>query len=200
VEGTTASFIEIKAETEAKTVKWVLITETDSLQIKQLDGGKTLWVVAKYAGTYKLLAYTAAGDVPSDPVFCVLIVSGEGPSPPPPPPPTEALVRELQGAFNSDSITVDKVKKLSTLQALYKAGLENTLNDKNVKTVGQFVTVMHNSAQNLLGDDLKGLRTVIKDELNKTLPKEPGKELDSATKDLISKEFNKIIDALGKVK
>src|SRR4051794_17171521 len=92
-------------------------------------------------GRYHVLAYTAVGDVPSEPALCTVVVEGAptppppGPSPTPPAPnpnppgpnptppapspkpPSDPLVQALQAAYVADA-DPNKAKSLRALAAL----------------------------------------------------------------------------------
>ena len=77
----------IKIETNGKTIRWIVPPELDSFREFDPDPSVIRLIVVGYAdGQYRLVAYTAIGDVPSDPAICVVVV-GKGPGPVPPVPP-----------------------------------------------------------------------------------------------------------------
>lgn len=81
-------FVFLQAETEGKKVRFAPLT--DGLErvppefIPQTD--KSAVFHAKHGGEYRVLAYTAKGDEPSEPVIVTIKVDGPEPSPPPVPP------------------------------------------------------------------------------------------------------------------
>src|SRR3954454_13751325 len=104
----------IRAETEGKVLRWVSLSEGADL-LPYLD--KQAIFSAPAPGRYRILAYTAAGDVPSEPALCTVIVEGAsppgpaptppGPAPPPPgpgpgPPPPDRLRADLEAAYRAD--------------------------------------------------------------------------------------------------
>jgi hypothetical protein len=91
IRGSPAEFIRVAADTDGKIVRWLVLDKGLSLfPAELLKDTRTAVVVAREPGRYRLLAVTASGDVPSEPVICTIIV-GDAPTPPPPPPPASKL-------------------------------------------------------------------------------------------------------------
>ena len=87
VEVAIGRFARIKIETNGKTIRWMVPPELDSFREYDPDPAVIRLVVVGYSdGQYRIWAYTALGDVPSDPAICTVIV-GKGPGPIPPVPP-----------------------------------------------------------------------------------------------------------------
>jgi hypothetical protein len=80
VTGEAGDFIEVPARTNGQSVRWVPMTS--GLRVfppTLLKDTRTAVVTAKANGTYRLLAYTALGDVPSDPDICLVVVGKADP-------------------------------------------------------------------------------------------------------------------------
>lgn len=81
-------FVFLLAKTDATKVKFVPLTpgleRVPPEFVPQTD--KSAVFHAKHGGTYSVLAYTAKGDEPSDPVIKTFMVDGPEPTPPPVPP------------------------------------------------------------------------------------------------------------------
>lgn len=105
VTGEVAAFVTVIAETNSKQVKFYPIDSGLSVfPAALLANQKATVVVAAKAGTYRLLAYTAAGDIPSDPQICKVVIGGGKPDnlPPAPIPPTpenDKLLDALMGIY-----------------------------------------------------------------------------------------------------
>lgn len=92
--GEVGAFIKVPASTNGKEVRWY--SPDKGLQVfpvELLKDSKTAIVTANVPGRYRLVAWTAVGDIPSDPAICVIIVGdaptpgpGPGPNPDPIPP------------------------------------------------------------------------------------------------------------------
>lgn len=86
VKGDVGDFIEVKADTEGKIVRWY--SSDKSLKLfptALLKDTRSAVVIGKVPGRYPLLAWTAVGDVPSEPSVCWVVVGGDVPPPPVPP-------------------------------------------------------------------------------------------------------------------
>lgn len=87
VKGKVNQFIRVKAVTTGKVVQWVAVDpELNLFPVELLKDTKTAVVVASSPGKYRLIAYTAEGDVPSLPVTATIDVEGTTPPVPPPGP------------------------------------------------------------------------------------------------------------------
>lgn len=86
VSGDPGDFITVKADTNGTTVKWVSLDKGLKLfPADLLKDTKTAIVIGSKEGTYRLLAYTATGDQPSEPAICTITI-GTAPEPGPTPP------------------------------------------------------------------------------------------------------------------
>lgn len=90
--GEPGAFVKIPADTDGKEVRWY--SPDKGLQVfpvELLKDSKTAVVTANAPGRYRLIAWTAKGDVPSDPAICVVVIGDAppdpGPNPPKPPDP-----------------------------------------------------------------------------------------------------------------
>lgn len=86
VVGDIGTFIKVVADTNGDHVRWVALDK--SLAVfpgEMLKDSKSTVVMSANPGQYRLLAYTAVGGVPSDPVMTMVVVNG--PQPPPAPAP-----------------------------------------------------------------------------------------------------------------
>lgn len=95
VEGGVSAFISVAATTDGETVKWkALDAGLNVFPADLLKSTKTTVVSAPKAGRYRLMAYTAKDNAPSDPAETIIVVGTPGPDPPDPPgpdPPTPDL-------------------------------------------------------------------------------------------------------------
>lgn len=128
VTGEVAAFVTVIAETNNKQVKFYPIDSGLSVfPAALLANQKATVVVAAKAGTYRLLAYTAAGDIPSDPQICKVIIGGGKPdnlppTPIPPAPPTpdrDKLLDALIGIYGGLQ-EQDKEKHVKALAGIYR--------------------------------------------------------------------------------
>jgi hypothetical protein len=125
VTGEVAAFVTVIAETNNKQVKFYPIDSGLSVfPAALLANQKATVVVAAKAGTYRLLAYTAAGDIPSEPQICKVIIGGGKPDnvPPAPIPPTpekDKLLDALIGIYGGLQ-EQDKQKHARALADIYR--------------------------------------------------------------------------------
>ena len=87
VKGEPGAFLSVPATTDGKVVRWVAMDAGLNLfPVELLKDSKTAVVIGA-KGRYRLLAYTAVGDVPSSPAICTVIIGEAPPVPPGPTPP-----------------------------------------------------------------------------------------------------------------
>jgi len=160
VTGEVAAFVTVIAETNNKQVKFYPIDSGLSVfPAALLANQKATVVVAAKAGTYRLLAYTAAGDIPSDPQICKVIIGGGKPDnvPPAPIPPTpekdklldaligiygglqeqdkEKHVKALAGIYRRAAATVDQFADLGTLYGGIKQSASEVVPPNAIRSI-----------------------------------------------------------------
>ncbi len=89
ITGKVGAYITVSAVTNGTTVRW--FTTADELNVfpaTMLKDTRSTVVSALEPGEYKLVGYTALGDVPSEPSICIVVVQGKTPPTPVPPTPT----------------------------------------------------------------------------------------------------------------
>ncbi len=126
VKGEVAAFVTVLAETSGKQVKFYPIDAGLSVfPAALLANPKATVVVAAKAGTYRLLAYSAAGDIPSDPQICRVVIGGgkpddvKPPLPPPPQPDSDPLLESLIGIYGGLQ-EPNKQKHIKALADIYR--------------------------------------------------------------------------------
>jgi hypothetical protein len=95
VAGEVGAFIRVSAATDCKIVKWMAMDPgLNVFPADLLKNSLSTVVIGGKPGVYRLLAYTACDDTPSNPAVCMVIVTGPvdptpgpGPNPPAPNPP-----------------------------------------------------------------------------------------------------------------
>jgi type IV secretory pathway VirB10-like protein len=132
---------------------------TPGLSLYPTDGGRVL-LLSGPVGRYELLAYTAAGDVPSDPARVVIVI--EGAAPPVPPPPPDALRARLADAMARDRGAKPDVMQLA---AVYREA-SKVAADPDVPHSKELLTRLRKVKESLLGPGvLPGVRAVAAEEL-----------------------------------
>lgn len=184
--------LQLKAETTGKHVRWFLLSDDADL-VPFPDGATALFSSPK-AGRYTVLAWTAAGDVPSDAAKCVVTV-GE----PPAPPPADPFVTDLQKLYAADA-AADKAKALAQLAALYREAVAFAATAE-VATTGDLAARIRAAGSTLLAADaLVGVRKRIAEEITKELSADAEKPLDAATRTKAGKLFDHVAAVLEELK
>lgn len=189
VQAPAATIVEVKAETAGKAVEWVVLTP--GLSAYPVDGGRTL-LVSGPSGRYELLAYTAAGDVPSKPARCVVQI---GPEPAPPPAPVDALAVKLRREYDADPGEEKRADALQ-LAALYRQAAKLAA-DKSIPTSKELLLRVRKAGESLVGPDaLVGLRIVVAGELAAALGMSGDQDLTDATRAAAAKTFERLAGIL----
>jgi hypothetical protein len=132
----------VKATTNGKAVKWVSLSDEADL-LPYLDNSAIF--NAATPGTYRILAYTALGDVPSEPAICTVTV-GEPTPPippgPPPIPPTPKVAKVWAVLIVDNTARTPEMAKVINSSTLWKgleaAGHEWRILDANSKAVTDY--------------------------------------------------------------
>ena len=204
VRGDPGAFIRVPAETDCKEVRWFPIDRgLNVFPVELLRDSKTAIVTASRPGKYRLLAYTAKGDVPSLPAECYVIVGdvppGPDPVPPIPPiPPTPSpLTPAFQAAYDKETAT-DKAASLAKLKSLYGQGAGNVANAENVQALDD---MMRSIAAALgVSGKLVGVQQEIRKEVLKVVPTDFARALTPQEKQDIANTYSQIAKGLEGVK
>ncbi len=192
VKGQPGRIVRLTAETAGKHVRWHLVSEDADLV--PFPEGKVALFTAPKAGRYTVLAWTAAGDVPSDAAKCVVVV-GE----PVVPGPADPFARDLKKQFVDDG-SADKAKHLAQLAALYREAIVYA-EKADVMTAGDLANRIRAAASTLIpAEALVGVRKRIAEEIAKELPLDGDKPLDAATRTKAAKLFERIAARLEDLK
>jgi hypothetical protein len=181
--------VTLKASTEGKLVRWALAS--DDADLIPFPDGKTALFSSPKPGRYLVLAWTAAGDVPSEAARCVVVVATA--------PPTDAFVADLQKLFADDK-TSDKLAHLAQLAALYREAVAFADN-ADVRTAAELAARIRAAAGSLVpADALVPLRKRLAEEIGKSLPLDGEQTLDPTTRKKAAELFDRIAAALEAVK
>ncbi len=188
--------VQLKAETAGKVVRWALAS--DDADLIPFPDGKTALFSSPKPGRYLVLAWTAAGDVPSEAARCVVVVGGPSPTPPqpsPPPGPADPLAADFRKLFDADA-TPDKATHLAQLAAVYREAVKFA-DHPDVRTAAELAGRIRTAAASLLpADALVPLRKRIAEEVAKALPADGDRDLDSATRKKAAELFDRIATSL----
>ena len=200
--------VAIKATTTGKIIKWmVLDVDKDgksgiAIFPAELKDPLTTVVICKKPGNWRVMAYTALGDEPSDPAICTIKVAGyvppgpdPGPGPGPTPGPVDPLTTELQTIYNGLTET-DKADSLLKLQSLY-AAVPASLNDPSIKTVGQMRAFLVKAFTSVLPvEKIKPIRDRLNTAMYPELPTTPGDPVNVAAVTAIFQKYHKILSGV----
>lgn len=176
--------VKLRAETNGKEVKWRAITPGASVIAFPGQYSKEAVFCAPAAGSYKVIAWTAAGDVPTDAAEGVVTV-GRKPEddkkpdpvvPPGPPrpddkprPPAEPVARKFYDALYGDALQLapEQRKKFLAYLAASWATAADLARERKVATAGQLFDGVRESVAKFLKDEgwaanqYQGLRKAI---------------------------------------
>ena len=168
VRGEVGAFVVIEAKTEGKSVRFVALDPGLSVFPPELLATKKATViVAARSGRYRILAYSAVGDEPSEPAFCTVIIGTPGPDPGPTPGPTSPLTKALQAAFDGETAN-DKAKLATLITTMEKAA--DMANLPTLTTTAQLESAVRAARMASLGDSLPAVRVAIGEYLASKLP------------------------------
>ena len=183
--------VTLTAETDGRHVRWALAS--DAADLVPFPGQKTALFCSPHPGRYVVLAWTAAGDVPSEAARCVIVVGD--PTPVPPPGPADPLAIELGRLFAADE-TPGKAAHLAQLVAMYQEAVAFA-DRPEVRTAGDLATRIRTAAATLLpADALIDIRRRIADEIVQHLPVDSDRPLDAATRSAAAVLFARIATSL----
>jgi hypothetical protein len=157
--------VQIAAKSEQKLVKWFLIGQDADLIV--MESSKSAIFSASNAGEYRVLAWTASSDVPSDAAVCVIRV-GESPAPAPPAPedPLQSALQAIYGGIQDPQ----KNEQRQTLAKVYRQAAE-AAGDPKWRTAGELYNAIRGISVKALPDDaLRPIRDRLGDEVATILP------------------------------
>ena len=181
-----SEYVVVTPESGTGIVKYVPLSDgLNVLDSKLLKNPSSLVAIGK-AGKYKVLAYTALNNVPSDPIFFNIII-GDVPKP------NNELEQIINSVYGADS-NANKSQYKDKMLAGFKAVLADI---ENMSTVGDLNNSMKDKVTSRLTAGEGGaLRSVLKDELASQFGIDGDKELD---KEQAKKVLNNIINILGRL-
>jgi hypothetical protein len=185
VRGEVGSFVTILAETSGKVVKFYPLDSGLSVfPPALLANTKATVVVAAQPGRYRVLAYTAAGDTPSDPVLCTVVIGGAppGPAPVPPapnppaptPPGPDPLALSIRGIFGGLQ-EASKAQMVASLAKVFRA-----VDPATVATLGQLEAALRAQSRGIPATAIQPIRETIAEHLRSTLGENPELVMDEA--------------------
>lgn len=181
VKGNPGEFVTVPATTSGKVVQWFACDVGLNLfPTELLKDTKTAVVIGQKPGRYRLLAWTALGDVPSPPAVCIVVI-GDAPEPEPPPKPdpkpkpdpepNDPIWPALKDAWGYEDAATKKAHR----EIMYAFFLEvaQLARTAQLKTVAEFVQKLAITRQEILGDKLPRVQAVFRMETQKALTNDP---------------------------
>ena len=205
VRGEVAAFVTVVAETTGKTVKFYPLDGGLSVfPAALLANPKATVVVAAKSGTYRLLAYTAAGDVPSDPQICRVVI-GNGkpddvkpPTPPPPQPDQDPLLESLVGIYGGLQ-EPNKQKHVQALADIYRRAAATVDQFADLGTL--YSSIRRAASEVVPTDAIRPIRERIAVETIRQLSDQPQAQLTPALSSKAASYFSRlgfVLEELGK--
>ena len=172
IRGEVGSFIAVRPKTDGKLVRYYsLDAGLNSFPAELLSDATATVVTAPKPGRYRLLAYTALGDRPSDPVIVTIVVGGAAPPTPPVPTPTpgeyERSLLDIYGALQDSDRDATRV----ALAKVYRACVTECMG--NHTTAGDLYQALVKIASAVPASKLSTLRDRVGSEVAKIAPNDP---------------------------
>ena len=170
IRGEVGSFIAVRPKTDGKLVRYYsLDSGLNSFPAELLSDPTATVVTAPKPGRYRLLAYTALGDRPSDPVIVTIVVGGAAPPTPPVPTPGEyeRSLLDIYGALQDTDRDATRI----ALAKVYRACVTECMG--NHATAGDLYQALVKIASAVPATKLSTLRDRVGAEVSKVVPNDP---------------------------
>ena len=190
IKGKPAQFITVSAPSlVGEVVKFVTLDDLSVFPSDLLTDKKKTVVVASKAGNYKIIAYTANNNIPSDPVIITLIVSeNDDAKPVNPPAPQDEILSAILAASKAETSptkTDDIIRMSYVLKCSMQLAYEN---------LSDFEAYLK---KNLAENPSKVIKKAVSDMIAKELGTDDAK-MDEVLQTKVNKFIQKIADALDK--
>lgn len=181
--------VQIAAKTEQKIVRWFL-SAPDDADLIVMESTKTAIFSAVKPGSYRLVAYTAVGDMPSEPAICDIVVAII------PPKPDDSLALALAAIWGALQ-EPEQVKNKVALTEVYRSA--NAFDDKLLDLGALNATLLASRRSKVPDDRLVAIRERIGQELA-TLGNDPSTLLTPELRAKAQGLFTRIATALEVLK
>ena len=167
--------LKISATSENKVIRWLNVNDNVDLIVS--DNGKWAIFSSTVAGQYKIFCWTAAGDIPSEPVMCLVTVKDlNNPDVVP-----SKLFDLLQKAYNQD-LSQDKKTEVKLLKVIYDR-LIILIDSEKMATHGDFYSLARKlSIETINQTCLLEVRKLISEDLSANISTDPSAELNADAK------------------
>ena len=170
IKGEVSSFIAVRPKTDGKLVRYYSLDfGLNSFPAELLSDPTATVVTAPKPGRYRLLAYTALGDRPSDPVIVTIVVGGAAPPTPPVPTPGEyeRSLLDIYGALQDSDRDATRI----ALAKVYRACVTECMGSH--PTAGDLYQALVKIASAVPASKLSTLRDRVGSEVSKVVPNDP---------------------------
>ena len=189
--------VQIAAKTDCKLVRWYLAGDDADLIV--MESTRSAIFSAMAPGRYKILAWTAAGDIPSEAAVCVVTVGSAPPAPPGPVTPTDPLTVALKGLLEANQ-DPDKATQLAALADVYRRAAK-AATDPEIRTAGDLFAFARRQAVAALPPmALEAIRARLGEELAAVLPTDPDAALTPSIRTAATEIYNKLAGILESLK
>lgn len=208
ISGRVGQYVVIKpTQLSGKAVKY--FTSSPGLEVFPSDllADKTATVVSSVLpGKYTLIAYTALGDIPSDPALIEVIIGNPSPNPVPPSPPSPPQPQPENDPLMDSLLAIwgaleepNKAQSRDKLAQVYRQ-TASIYRDTSFATVGQAFQRSKEISRSLLPDSaLNSLRVRIGEELKRVVPVDPSMPLTQDLRASVAFQLDrmaKLVDSL----
>jgi len=198
IAGRVGQYVVIKpTQLNGKAVKY--FTSSPGLEVFPSDllADKTATVVSSVLpGKYTLIAYTALGDIPSDPALIEVIIGNPSPNPTPPSPPqpqpeNDPLMDSLLALWGALE-EPNKLQSRDKLAQIYRQSAA-VYRDPAFASVGQAFQRSKEISRSLLPDSaLNSLRVRIGEELKRVVPVDPSMPLTQDLRGSVASQLDRM--------
>ena len=184
--------LKITATSDNKVIRWLNVNDDVDLIVS--DNGKWAIFSSTVAGQYKIFCWTAAGDVPSEPVMCLVTVKDlNNPDVVP-----SKLLSLIQKAYEQD-LSQDKKTEVKLLKIVYDR-LLGLIDSEKMATHGDFYTFARKlSIETINQNCLQQIRQLISEDLSANISTDPSAELNAEAKQklkILLLNYSKILGGL----
>jgi len=189
--------VQIAAKTDCKLVRWYLAGEDADLIV--MESTRSAIFSAMAPGRYKILAWTAAADTPSEAAVCVVTVGSAPPAPPEPVAPTDPLAEAFRALFETYQDS-DKAKQVAALADVYRRAAK-AAGDPEIKTAGDlFMFARRQALAALPPMALEAIRNRLGEELAAVLPTDPDAALTPSIRTAATEIYSRLAKILESLK
>lgn len=197
IKGEVSSFIAVRPKTDGKLVRYYsLDAGLNSFPAELLSDPTATVVTAPRAGRYRLLAYTALGDRPSDPVIVTIVVGGAAPPTPPVPTPGEyeRSLLDIYGALQDSDRDATRI----ALAKVYRACVTECMGSH--ATAGDLYQALVKIASAVPASKLSTLRDRVGSEVAKIAPNDPTATITAAQRAFVGDIYERTAALLESIR